>query len=230
MSRSQTILFGFKSTLGVVIAFIVLFLSLGALMHQEGYTFWQAFFSSALIAAAPLQTALLQLHHHLALSIVIILSLAVNFRFFLLSSALLPYLRHVPLLKILPPIQGLAASTFAVTYPDLKDGKLTHPGTFFCTVAAFNYSAVLIGTILGFALQDALASAFWRNVLVMILPLNFTILTAKLLPRWLPIIAGIMGFVLIPFVHQILPQFGILVLPLIIALVMLIWQKQREPN
>jgi predicted branched-subunit amino acid permease len=225
MTKSETILLGLKNTFGVIIAFLILFLSLGALMHKSGYSLYQAIGSTALVAAAPLQTAIIQMHNHIAISVVIVLSFAINFRLFIISSAMLPYLRTVPLIKLLFPTQGLAASTFGVVYPDLSEGKVQHEFLYFATVAIVNWFAAVVGTVIGFCLASAFHSTYWIDLFIMILPINFTLLTAKMLPKKLPLVAALAGFVLIPFALQVTPEFGILILPLIIAAGMLILKK-----
>lgn len=222
---------GIKDALPICVAFFFLFISIGGLANQHTYTLAQASVMSMVIFAAPLQAALLQLKNHdLILITVILSSFIVNFRFFIMSTTLLPYFKNEKTFHLLFIIPLLSASTFAVSYTKFKNQTPTHPYHYYMGVALPSYFVALCATILGYILAKDLNSPYIILLLSMILPIHFTALTALNWPKILPIVTTILGFSLTPLINIFLPKAGILISPLLAGLFASLFIVLKEKN
>ena len=219
---------GAVESLGVTFAFLFLFISVGALCFRGGLSLWQSMGMTALIIAAPLQIVLLNHIATLTLWGVCIFSLIVNFRLFFMSASLVPYLRDEPFIKILFPIAGLSASSFSLTFSEYKTNNTMHHFGYFVGVLLGNYICAVLATGIGFLITSSLHSPYLTDVLSMILPINFAILTAKYWPKLVPVLATLTGFILMPFARELSPEWGMLVVGLVVGLIFLVILRMRS--
>ena len=223
---------GFKAgaveSLGITVAFVFLFISVGALCFRGGLDFWQSVGMTALIIAAPLQIVLLNHVHGLTLWMAFIFSLIVNFRLVLMSAAMIPYLRDKTFIKVLFPLAVISASTFSIAFSEYKNNQHVHHFRYFLGATLGNYLAAVIATGVGFAIANGIHSVYVVDVLSMILPINFAILTAKYWPKWRPLVATLLGFLLMPLARQLSPEWGMLILGLAIGLVFMLTLRRKS--
>ena len=214
---------GMIDSIGVGISFVFLFVSTGALCVASHLSFWQSILMTALIFAAPLQIIILQ-HIGAAspeLWLVFVLSLLVNFRFFLMTAAFFPYFKHQRTSHLLMGLFGLSASSFAISFPEFKNNPRVNHFQYYLGSMLVCYVTGVISTGIGFELAHSIQSPYLMAILAMILPINFTLLTAKYWPKFKPIIITLLGFVLFPIVHSLAPQLALLILPLVLAAVLM---------
>lgn len=216
----QVFFTGVRDSGPICTAFSLLFLSIGALSTSRGLSSGQALAMSAFVFAAPLQAALLAPKHGFAFGAVLATSLIVNFRFSIMAAALAAQLPGVPLHRLLATAPILSASSFTVSHSAFQRDTIAQRFPYFLGVASAGYCVALVATWIGAVYVSGLHSRLLDGLLVMILPIHFTALTASRWPKLAPIAATFAGFAAAPFLQHAIPQFGEIVAPLVIALIL----------
>ncbi len=220
---------GFRASLSVSLAMFFLFISVGALCAENLLSFGQSLLMTALISAAPLQIIILQHAGSSAdLWMIFLFSILVNFRFFLMSAAMFPYCRQHRLFPLVLGFAGLSASSFALSFPEFQKDPHMHHFPYYLATMLSCYSIALIGTVIGFELTTLLRSPYLTDILSMILPINFTLLTAKYWPKLKPIVITLSGFLLFPVLEPLTGRFTLLILPLVISSLILMCETIKR--
>lgn len=207
---------GVKASWPIAITFFCIFTAVGAACKQAGLTLGQSLASTVFVFAAPAQFVLLEYIHDATLVALVIAILVINFRFFIMASALLPYFKNIRLPHLVLSSQLIAASTFSVSYIQFSKDKPNSPFHYFLGVAAGSCPLTLLATITGFIAMEQLPSSMMAN-LSLIMPLYFATLLARSWPQLKLVIAGLMGFFLTPVANLYWPGYGLIVASLSIA-------------
>lgn len=215
-STRETFLKGVRDSMPIVVAFFFIFLSVGALSNQHHLSIVQAICMTIFVFAAPFQAILLQMTHQEWIFLTAIFgAFIVNFRFFMMSTALLPYFKDESLLKILLMIPMLSASTFAVSYTKFKNEDQFNHFYYYFGVAFTSYFFAILSTGLGYLVAKDLDSGYLMLLISMVLPIHFSALTALNWPKLLPILATLLGFLCTPLVNIAFPKLGLLLGPML---------------
>ncbi|WP_265652575.1 AzlC family ABC transporter permease [Verminephrobacter aporrectodeae] len=206
---------GCASSAPVVVSFLLMFSSFGALALEKGVSTWHATAMTLLVFAAPLQLFMVQNLHVSAVAIAVA-AVITNFRFFIMASALHVRFGRISLWKIFLSSIVLSASTFAVSKGQTSDSE-EDALYYYLGVGIMGLGSAFAGTLIG-SLLLSLVDSQWLKVLAgIIMPLHFTALTALQWPALKPILMTALGFLLTPIAMHWFGSWQAIVLPLGLA-------------
>lgn len=209
----------------IFIAFFFTGISIGALSFHSHISAIQSFFLLGLVLAGPLVIALLHaMTQNTDILSVIALCFIVNFRFVLMSASLLPYFAGISRFKLLIHLSYLASSTFTIPFLKFKHHPEITPTQafeYYCFIGLITLPVFLLSVLIGFFLLQSFNSLWLTSFLIMMLPVHFTALTAKHLPKLRPVFATLLGFLTMPLLNLFTPQFALILTPLIIGFLFL---------
>lgn len=209
---------GMVDALPVVVSFLFVFSSLGALYHEKGVGFLHTLLGSALIFAAPLQVSNVDAIANSHLLAGVMLTLLVNFRFLFMSLIMTQYFYGVPRTQVFLAMLMFSASTFAVTHAHLKSSSLkdgTSQFNYYLGVCVPSYSMAVIATAGGYWLADYVNYSSWDSYITMILPIHFTALVAKNSANGMTVIATLIGGFCAPLLNGVDSLWFTVTLPVI---------------
>lgn len=211
---------GVREGLPIGAAFFLACLGVGAVFQVAGLDAALAGLSTLLLLSGPAQVTLVEgWQAGQALAALLLTLGAINGRFLLLSAALAPAFRKVPLPRLLLALSFINASTFAVTQAGLRrPGPAARPLAFLWGVSLGCVPAAVAGTVIGYYTTSLLPELL-RATVEMILPINFATLLARDWPHARPLLAGGLGFLLTPVLEAQVPGMGILLAALTVGLV-----------
>ena len=208
---------GVIHTSGVSFAYVFVYLAFGAVCHEKGLTFLESFCTTAFVRALPLQLFLIQFENLTDIWPVIALAFLINFRLFLLSGTLFKYLKDVPLYKLVPSFFLLATSPFTVAFLEFKQNPTVNRFHYYLAVALTSYLTALIVTAIGYVSVDIAHSAFVASFIPIVLPIHFSALVAKHFADKKFVLASLLGFLAMPIVLEVIPKYGLVIVPLLVA-------------
>lgn len=219
---------GMIDAIPVAVTFLFLFLGFGATAAKTGLDIGQSVVMSVVVFAGPAQFVMLDLIQQHAWAAATISALIVNFRFLLMSAALLPPLSAVGKRRVLPAMAGLSASTFLITYSWTKQAERDPAQTFhyFLGVCAAALPISYAATALGFVLVERLPQPLGA-MLQLVMPIYFTTLLAKTWRRWRLLVAGIGGLIVTPILNQAAPGFGLVLAGVAIGAIMVATDRRK---
>ncbi|QUM88134.1 AzlC family ABC transporter permease [Moritella sp. 36] len=196
---------GMLSSLPTAVSFFFVFSSLGALYHEKGAELLDTALGTALIFAAPLQISGIDAFSNGQLIAALALTILINFRFLFMSMVAVQYFVGVSKAKVLTSMLMFSASTYAVTHSHFKASGLSNGKDqfdYYLGVAIPSYLIAIVATIFGFLLSSRIDYASMDMFIKMILPLHFTILTAKNTGPGFTVLATIIGGVCAPMLAE----------------------------
>ena len=205
---------GCTDSLPVCLSFLFLFSSIGALSRAAGFSLLQAAVMTLTVHAAPLQVFVTQHSETLTAVSLVGATLLVNFRFLIMSSALMGEFRAVPLWKMLLSTQLLSVSTF--TLSTTKKGHVASLYQYYLGCGASTLAAAFLATLLGIFIS-AEQNGLIAGLVGMILPIHFTALTGLTWPKTRPVLVTGSGFALTPVAAHWLGEYQVFVMPFVIA-------------
>jgi predicted branched-subunit amino acid permease len=215
---------GCHDAVPICVSFAFLFFSAGSLCTTYGYSPSQAAAMTALIFAAPLQVFIVQNGDSISVMALVVASVLINFRFLIMSSALSEKFKGVPLKQLLLSIPMLSASTFAVA-----NSKTDEPGPvlfkYYLGIGAAAISTAIVATVIG-SIISAKSTAYVTDISNMILPTHFAALTGLMWPKLRPLLLTILSFFIAPIAGYWLGKWQVLIVPLLMASLFLLWDKQ----
>jgi len=217
MAKKSDFYRGLVHAIPVCIAFFFLCIAYGAITSEKGLSFYQAVGSTIFIFALPLQLLLIKFHDLSSIWPVVALAFMINFRFFLMSATLMKYFKKIPTWKLLLSFTLLSASPFSIAFTEYKKDKEMHHFKYFLGVSLASFVFAVGPTAIGFYANKLIDSPYLMTVIMMLLPINYTILLSKHLENKKLLIATVLGFIAMPFISSYIPKMGLIIIPLIIG-------------
>lgn len=218
----QDIQNGLRDSVIFGVSFIFLYLAIGANGLNNDLSFFQTLSSTLFVFSTPLQFLLTQSYKEGYLLIPLIL--AMNARFLLMSATLAPYFARVKLRSLLCSSILICPSVFSGSLAHFKKNK-ENPFVYFLALGLPIWGASLLCTAVGYYLGALLYSTQLKIIISMVLPLQFTALTAKHYPNYKEIASYILGFVFAPIFLSLSPKFYLLILPFAIGFAILLLES-----
>lgn len=226
-SAGPAIVRGLRDGVPIAASFSFLFLAVGGASRAAGLDWTESVALTVAVFAAPAQFAIVDLVADHAWLAVLITTTIVNFRFVVMSAALLPHFKGEGRMSLLTSIQFLTASTFAVAFPRLRSGRESAPLAYFLGVCFVSFPFAVIATGVGHAVADRLSGPV-ADTLRMILPIYFTTLVARVWPERRLLAAALGGFVLTPLLARLFGPFGLVAAALTVATLILASERLRD--
>lgn len=230
MKNSSMFRKGVVDSVPIVISFLFVFSGVGALYKEHGINLLDTMLASAMIFAAPLQVSALKALENHELTAALALTVMVNFRFFMMSIVMSQYFKGVGKAKVLAGMIMLSASTYTVSHSTLKaadisDGKSQF--SYYLGVAWPSYLVAILATLLGYMLASYMDYSSVAGIVVMILPIHFTALTAKQSANPLAVASTFLGGFCAPALQEISSEWATIVVALIAGAAMALLQEHR---
>jgi len=210
---------GARDAITFGVAFIFIYLSIGAVSAANLLSLSQAAATTLLIFSTPLQFLLIQNYSDGWLLIPIILVL--NARFVLLSASLAPYIRTSSNLAILSCLILITPSTFTGCITRFKR-RTDHPLQYLIGLGLPIFVASVICTYIGFIAGAGLAAPVIYAAMTLLLPLQFTALAAKQWPHYPEASSYWLGFLGAPLLVYLFNDYSLLCTPFIIGGLMVV--------
>ncbi|WP_340609093.1 AzlC family ABC transporter permease [Xenorhabdus bharatensis] len=212
---------GMLDSLPVCISFFLIFASVGALYQNKGLSLIEAMVGSVFTFAAPLQVAVVNYLANGALLSVIILTLIINFRFFLMSMVMSQYFHGISKSKVVLSMLAFSASTYTVTHAHLVAEKIPEGKAqfnYYLGVSVPSFVIAVLATLLGYVSSDYLNYDSISLFLVMLIPIHFSSLTAKRAGKDLSVFATLVGGLCAPFINELNIQLMDIAIPIIVGM------------
>ncbi len=212
---------GMLDSLPVCISFFLIFASVGALYQNKGISLIETMAGSVFTFAAPLQVAVVNYLANGVFLSVIILTLIINFRFFLMSMVMSQYFHGISKGKILLSMLAFSASTYTVTHAHLiaekiSDGKSQF--NYYLGVSIPSFVIAVLATLLGYVSSNYLNYDSISLFLMMLIPIHFSSLAAKRAGKDLSVFVTLIGGICAPFINEINIQLMDIVIPIIVGM------------
>lgn len=187
---------GVMDSIPIVISFLFVFSSLGALYQEKGLQLIETTLGTVLIFAAPLQISAVDLLSKEQVLAALALTTLVNFRFLFMSMVASQYFKGVAKIKVFLSLLMFSASTYAVSHSHFKSSGLNegrNQFNYYLGVSIPSYVVAILATVVGYFLASYLNYASIELFVAMILPIHFTALTAKNAGKGLTVLATVVG-------------------------------------
>ncbi len=211
---------GLLDSLPICISFFLIFASVGALYQNKGLSLIETITGSILIFAAPLQVAVVNYLADGVFFSIIILTLIINFRFFLMSMVMSQYFQDIPKSKILLSMLAFSASTYTVTHAHLTSSSIYDGRSqfnYYLGVSIPSFIIAILATLLGYLSSDYLNYDSMSLFLVMLIPIHFSSLAAKRSGKDLSVFATLIGGVCTPLINEINIQLIDIAIPIMVG-------------
>jgi len=232
LNKKDSFVLGLLDSGPICVAFLFLGLSFGAISNTAHVSLIKTIVISLFVYAMPLQVILVDMiEHGGTILAVLITTIVVNFRFSLMTAALLPYFKKAKTGFVLIATSMLSASSFTVTHVKLDSPlQIKNLDNFFyyLGVSGAGFFVSIIFTLLGFFISGIERSLFIINLLTMILPIHFTALTAMRWPKIKFIYATFLGFILMPFGKLLSNEYALILTPILVGFIFMMLHKNEE--
>lgn len=218
---------GLKDSISFGLAFIFLYIPIGALGASQNLSFMEVMATSLLIFSTPLQFILVQ-SYEAGLTLLPMI-LALNSRFILMSSALSLYLKQASIKKIMASSILIVPSVFSASISRFKNQQEDY-FAYFLGVGIPIYLASILSTLIGYYLGASIASPLFYEVIKIVLPLQFTALAAKHWPDYFDVSAYWIGLILAPVFLLLLKEYTMLIAPFAIGISIALFDKLGRKN
>ena len=216
---------GLKDSSIFGVSFIFLYLSIGANAFDNALSFFESLSTTLFVFSTPLQFLLVQSYQEGYILIPLIL--AMNARFLLMSATLSPYLKHQSIFWLALSSILICPSVFSGCVSKFK--KMSeYPFAYFIGLGLPIWLVSLICTAIGYSTGAALSSPELKQIISLVLPLQFTGLAAKHYPNFKEIGSYFWGFVLAPLAISFTPSYYLLILPFMVGFVMLFYDEVQR--
>jgi predicted branched-subunit amino acid permease len=235
MSRNTHGVFiaGVLDAIPVSVSFFFLFLAVGATCANAGLDALQAVVMTVLVFAAPAQLIIADMVANQNISAVLLTTFVINFRFSVMSAALLPFFHQVRKKSLCAGLAMISASTFGVSFIRYKNkaDPLENGAAYryYLGVSAISFSTAIVSTLIGAAVA-ARANAAVLEITKLILPLYFATLLAKEWGKAKPLIAAGLGFLCASLSEPLYPNFGLVISAMVVGIFMTIVTVMEKKN
>ncbi|PZT47793.1 branched-chain amino acid ABC transporter permease [Helicobacter valdiviensis] len=219
---------GLKDSAIFGVSFIFLYLSIGANGYANSLSFFETLSTTLFVFSTPLQFLLVQSYHEGYILIPLIL--AMNARFLLMSATLAPYFKNQSIFRLSLSSIIICPSVFSGCISYFKKSS-SHPFAYFLGLGIPIWLVSLLSTAIGYETGSSLNSPQLKEIIALVLPLQFTGLAAKHYPNLKEVNSYFLGFLLAPFGLAFAPSYYLLILPFVIGLFMVIFdeiQRKKE--
>ncbi|RDU62026.1 MULTISPECIES: AzlC family ABC transporter permease [Helicobacter] len=216
---------GIKDSSIFGVSFIFLYLSIGANAFENSLSFFESLSTTLFVFSTPLQFLLVQSYYDGYILIPLIL--AMNARFLLMSATLAPYLKRTNLFWLSLSSILICPSVFSGCISKFKQMNES-PFAYFLGLGLPIWLVSLICTGIGYSTGAALSSPELKQIVSLVLPLQFTGLAAKHYPNLKEVGSYFWGFILAPFMIAFSPKFYLLILPFVIGFAMLVYDEAQR--
>jgi predicted branched-subunit amino acid permease len=221
---------GIRDSSPICIAFLFMCISFGGLARTSELSVWQTMGMAMLVYSIPLQVILIQtLHSGLSIISIMLLTIIINSRFFLMSISLMPFFKGKSFKKIIPSFIMLSASSFTVSHVKFTTQKIADPFRYYIGVAISGYITTFISTIIGFYILSINNNEILKHIFGIALGIHFTALTAMRWPKYRAILATLIGFSMMPILLKYFTMnLSIIITPIITGVIMFIAYKEQN--
>ncbi len=204
-------------------------ISFGGLSKTAGLSFLQTMSMAMLIYSIPLQVLLISLiKANITLATIVMLTFVINARFFLMSLSIVHHFKQERLIKTLPALLILSASSFTVSHVKFNDKRIDSPFKYYLGVAFAAYITTFIATPIGFYIAFINNDVVLNHIFTIALGIHFTALTAMRWPNIRLIVATVFGFLMMPLFKDIFSiNVTILLVPFFTAFIMLLSKREK---
>ena len=219
MSRDDLASFreGALAAIPVCVGFFAITVAFGIAAHATGLPAGEVLLMSAVVFAAPAQFPAIELLPLSGQAVQILLStLFINFRFAVMSFALVPHLKRVRTGGLMIGAQLVTMSTFAVSFLRFQRRSDHDNFIYFLGVAIPSYACYLLGTVVGYHFGVRIPAGFDEGI-SLIFPAYLTaLLAAELRERRSIVVVGV-AFLATPVVETLVPGWGLILNALVVA-------------
>lgn len=206
---------GLKDSISFGLAFIFLYVPIGALGASQGLGLSEVMATSIFIFSTPLQFMLIQ-SYGAGISLIPII-LALNSRFILMSSALSGYFKNISYRKIFLSSILIVPSVFSACMSRFKNKEEDY-FLYFLGVGLPIYVVSVLSTFIGYYTGSEISSPLFYEIVKIVLPLQFTALAAKHWPDYLDISAYWLGLLLAPLFVFLFKEYTMIIAPFLIGI------------
>jgi predicted branched-subunit amino acid permease len=188
----------------ICLAFIFMYSALGMLGHANGISLTELIAMSICIFSAPLQAFLIN-SPDLSILATAINTFVLNFRFFLMSSVLIPLWKKN--IFTIPSLHFICGSTYMVCSAEKHKNDLW---SFYLGVSLPSYITGIFATIFGYFLWDIGTNykLFMSSLAHIVLPIHFICLALKRKKEKFTVMASLIGLIMTPLVAMIDNRFS----------------------
>lgn len=233
VDKDRAFLAGLSDAIPVSVSFFFLFLAVGATSANAGLSVLQGTMMTVLVFAAPAQLIIADMVANHAIGALLLTTFVINFRFSVMSAALLPFFPGIGQRRLLGGLAMISASTFGVSFIRYKNTRapLSPDGAFsyYLGVSVLSFGTAIVSTIIGAFVATRADTAF-LEVIKLILPLYFVTLLAREWGKARPLIAAGTGFVLAGIAEPLMPHFGLVIAAVVVGSAMwaLTWWEKTH--
>ncbi|TGZ98240.1 AzlC family ABC transporter permease [Rodentibacter pneumotropicus] len=206
---------GLKDSISFGLAFIFLYVPIGALSASQGLGLSEVMATSIFIFSTPLQFMLIQ-SYGAGISLIPII-LALNSRFILMSSALSGYFKNISYRRIFLSSVLIVPSVFSACISKFKNKEEDY-FLYFLGVGLPIYFVSVLSTFIGYYTGSEISSPLFYEIVKIVLPLQFTALAAKHWPDYLDISAYWIGLLLAPVFLFLFKEYTMIIAPFLIGI------------
>jgi predicted branched-subunit amino acid permease len=218
---------GVRDSIGFGVGFIFLYLSIGILGFTQSFSFLQTLSMTLLIFSTPLQFLLIQSANNVWVLVPVILAL--NARFLLMSGTLVPYMKGVRILKIIPALILIVPSIFTGCIVRFRKNR-QNAFLYFLGLGTPIYCISILCAMIGFVISAQLKSPILYAMMDIVLPLQFTALAAKHWPDHLYVFSYWAGFLLTPILVYVFHDYNLLFTPFVIGGATVLFENQLKKH
>ena len=201
---------GALAAIPVCVAFFAITVAFGIAAHATGLAVGEVLLMSAVVFAAPAQFPAIELLPLSGQAMQILLStLFINFRFAVMSFALVPHLKRVRTAGLVAGAQLITMSTFAVSFLRFQRRSDHDNFIYFLGVAIPSYICYLVGTVVGYHFGVRIPAGFEEGISFIFPAYLAALLGAELRERQSIVVVGV-AFLATPVVEALVPGWGLI--------------------
>lgn len=230
---SAVLLEAAKDSYLVVFTFVVMFTGVGQMSARAGLDVFQTAAMTATTLAAPAQVAAMSIllaaggaaggAWLTAVTAVVV----VNLRFIVMVASVMARLPRMRIGAAVASLGLLSASSFAVVFPRLVDRPPVRPVLYVACVCGLCCSSAVAGAVIGHRMSGTVSPAVGA-ALGALIPVYFaTLIAGQWKDRMLTANAAL-GAILVPLAKPVLGSSGLLVVPLVVAVLSVLVQGKKR--
>lgn len=208
-----------RVALPIALTFSPVGLATGMAAKANGFTGLEVGLMSALIYAAPVQLALVELWSAGApLTQMVLTAWVINLRFVLISLTLVPYFRHLRGSLRAAAAQTVAMSSFAGTFVPMQRADGAEATRIYLSVAIVVFPLWVVSCLAGFGLGTRIPARY-DEALRFVFPIFIVAMLTADVREVRPLAAAAVGFALAPWAAAASPRWGLILAAVIAATV-----------
>lgn len=222
---------GARAAVPVCFGFFGVTMALGIAAHAAGLSLGEVLLMSAVVFAAPAQFPAIDLLAAGGQAVQVVLStFVINARFAVLGLTLAPHFGRIRKAILMPAVQLISVSTFAVSFLRFQHKSAQAKFIYFLGVAIPSYTCYLVGTVVGYLFGVRIPGGFEEGI-QFVFPAYLTALLAAELRERQAILLVCAAFLTTPLVESLVPGWGLILNAVIVAtgaVVVEAWWESRS--